>query len=75
MKQYKWEISLLRNMQLITKKEVYEFDGECLNQNLWSKACQVFNDILQDGDVIKVDGDGVEYIQYEAATGYGTILN
>ena len=75
MKQYKWEVSLLRNMQLIAKKEVYEFDDECLNQNLWSKACQVFNDILQNGDVIKVDGDGVEYIQYEAATGYGIILN
>lgn len=75
MKQYKWEVSLLRNMQLIAKKEIYEFDDECLNQNLWSKACQVFSDILQDGDVIKVDGDGVEYIQYEAATGYGTILN
>lgn len=75
MKQYKWKVSLLRHMQLIVEKEVYEFDDECLNQNLWSKACQVFNDILQDGDVIKVDGDGVEYIQYEAATGYGTILN
>lgn len=75
MKQYKWKVSLLRKMQLIAKKEVYEFDDECLNQNLWSKACQVFNDILQDGDVIKVDGDGVEYIQYEAATGNGIILN
>lgn len=75
MKQYKWRVSLLRHMQLIAEKEVYEFDDECLNQNLWSKACQVFNDMLQDGDVIKVDGDGVEYIQYEAATGYGTILN
>lgn len=75
MKQYKWKVSLLRNMQLITEKEVYEFDDECLNQNLWSKACQVFNDMLQDGDVIKVDGNGVEYIQYKATTGYGTILN
>ena len=75
MKQYKWKISLLRKMQLIAEKEVYEFDDECLNQNLWSQACQVFNDMLQDKDVIKVDGDGVEYIQYEATTGYGTVLN
>lgn len=74
MKQYKWKVSLIRNKEVIAKKEVYEFDGECLNQNLWSKACQEFESILQDKDIIRVEGNGVEYIQYNAATGEGIIL-
>ena len=74
MKQYKWKVSLIRNKEIVAKKEVYEFDGECLNQNLWSKACQEFESILQDKDIIRVEGNGVEYIQYNAATGEGIIL-
>lgn len=74
MKQYKWKVSLIRNKEVIAKKEVYEFDDECLNQNLWSKACQEFANILQDKDIIRVEGNEVEYIQCNVATGEGIIL-
>ena len=74
MRQYKWKVSLIRDKEIVAKKEVYEFDGECLNQNLWSKACQEFANVLQDKDIIRVEGNEVEYIQYNAATGEGIIL-
>lgn len=66
MKQYQFKVQLRRNGKLIKEANVWEFDDDCLQYNLFIQAINAFEDIIQDKDVIKVHGYKTEYIQYNA---------
>ena len=77
MKQCQWNVELLRkvNGQYITleQRKVWEFDGECLDYNLWVGALKEFEKIIQVGDLIKTCGNEVCYIRYND-DGTGTVV-
>lgn len=77
MKQYQWEIELMRRidgeLKSIRKTKIWEFDDDCLDFNLWGGAVQEFQDELKVGDIIKTRGNKTEFIRYNE-DGNGTIL-
>ena len=77
MKQYQWEIELMRRidgeLKSIRKTKIWEFDDDCLDFNLWGGAVQEFQNELKVGDVIKTRGNKTEFIRYNE-DGTGTIL-
>ena len=78
MKMKKWNVKLIRKVHddflTIAENEAYAFDDDCLNQNLYNEACEIFKNIIEDKDIIRIDGNEVEYLEYELKTGDGIVL-
>ena len=75
MKQYKFKVELGKIIDgefvTVDTKEVWEFDDDCTNVNVWYDALDAFKDILQEGDFIRYFVDRTYIIRYNG-DGTGT---
>jgi len=79
MKQREFEVRIGKlvndKFEPIFSKQVYEFDDDCLVQNLYVAAIAAFEPMAEDGDIIEINlGYKKIYLRYNAETGNGTLL-
>lgn len=74
MKQYQFDVELMRDDKIIAKSKVWEFDDECLGQNLFGGACYEFKDIIKTNDIVILHYYRTDYLRINE-DGNGTLLN
>lgn len=61
---YNYEVKLIRDNEVIKKAIVKEYDGDCLDANLFYDALDVFENDLKQNDVIEYFGSKHNKVLY-----------
>ena len=73
-----WYVKLIRKIGndflTVIDGQVQEFNDECLDINLYYDALDLFENIIEDNDIVVTYGNKEIWTQYDIATGTGIVL-